>query len=73
MNLAEHDIVVLTADMDEHRLRRGDLGTIVHRYQDGACEVEFTTARGDTVAVVTVAPGMLRRASDRDVAAVRTA
>jgi len=73
VTLAEHDIVVLTVDVAEHQLRRGDLGTIVHCYPDGACEVEFTTARGDTVAVVTLAPGTLRPASDHDVAAVRTA
>ena len=33
----------------------GDLGTIVHRYTDGqAWEVEFVTAEGRTVAVLTL-------------------
>jgi hypothetical protein len=41
--IAEHDRVVLTAPVPKERLEIGDVGTVVHVYQDGkAFEVEFT-------------------------------
>ncbi|MBI2910759.1 MAG: DUF4926 domain-containing protein [Chloroflexi bacterium] len=51
-----HDLdpVVLTRDLPDHGLRHCDLGTIVHVYPRGGLEIEFTTAAGDTVAVVTL-------------------
>jgi hypothetical protein len=33
--MEELDLVVLTHDIPERGLQRGDLGTIVHRYTDG--------------------------------------
>lgn len=51
----ELDTVVLTHDIDEHGLRRGDVGAVVHCYDDGAAfEVEFVTAKGRTVALLTL-------------------
>lgn len=51
----ELDLAVLTRDVAEHGLRQGDVGTVVHRYADGrAFEVEFVTAGGTTVAVLTL-------------------
>ena len=39
----------------EHGLQVGDVGTVVHRYEDGAAvEVRFVTARGKTIAVLTL-------------------
>jgi len=73
MKFEEHDLVVLTADVPEHRLRAGDLGTVVHRYDEDMCEVEFTTAAGSTVAVVALPTSLLRAAAAADIAAVRTA
>lgn len=53
--LHELDLVVLTRDVAAHQLRQGDVGTIVHRYERGpAFEVEFVTAAGSTVAVLTL-------------------
>jgi hypothetical protein len=33
-------------------LRRGDIGTVVMLYVDGACEVEFSDQRGHTYALL---------------------
>ena len=53
--IRELEAVVLEHDVKEHGLERGDVGAIVHAYRDGSTfEVEFVTARGDTVAVLTV-------------------
>ena len=53
--IREQEAIVLTRDIPEHGLRRGDIGAVVHCYKDGvAFEVEFVTGRGDTVAVITL-------------------
>ena len=57
----ELDTVVLTRDVDEHGLKRGDVGAVVHCYPDGkAFEVEFVTAGGNTVAVLTLGAADIR-------------
>lgn len=51
----ELDTVVLTRDLPEHDLRVGDVGAVVHCYPDRSVyEVEFATAGGNTVAVLTL-------------------
>ncbi len=51
----ELDLVALTRDIPEHGLQSGDVGTVVHCYQDDAAlEVEFVTAAGKTIAVLTL-------------------
>lgn len=53
--VAELDIVVLTHDIEEHSLERGDVGTVVHCYHDTTVfEVEFVTGEGSTAAVLTL-------------------
>jgi hypothetical protein len=55
MTIAEHDLVVLTRHLPEHRLRAGDVGAVVHVYsQDAAYEVEFVTGGGQTLPVWTL-------------------
>lgn len=71
MSLNLLDIVVLTADEPAHELKRGDLGTVVESYDDKAFEVEFVTAAGETKAVVTLRPDVLRRVSRNDLLSVR--
>ena len=52
MKIKEHDCVVLMADLPEESLKAGDVGTVVHVYEDGrAYELEFTTLEGRTAAV----------------------
>ncbi|MGD0515907.1 MAG: DUF4926 domain-containing protein [Thermoguttaceae bacterium] len=53
--IKEHDLVTLTKDMESHHLQRGDVGTVVHCYEGGSIfEVEFVTAQGKTIAVLTL-------------------
>ena len=66
------DTVVLTRDIPEHGLRRGDLGTIVETYDDSGFDVEFVTASGRTSAVVTVDTSGVRPIADTDLVAVRS-
>jgi hypothetical protein len=70
--MEELDLVVLTHDMADHGLQRGDLGTIVHRYTDGqAWEVEFLTAEGRTVAVLTLRHTDIRPMASHEILHVR--
>jgi len=57
----ELDTVVLAHDIPGHGLKMGDVGAVVHKYADGkAYEVEFVTAEGKTVAVLTLTPADIR-------------
>ena len=68
----EHDCIVLTQDVPDEGLQGGDVGTVVHIYQDGAAyEVEFVTLAGQTVAVATVLPTQLRPVGRQDIAHAR--
>lgn len=61
----ELDTVVLTRDIKKHSLKEGDLGTVVHLYKENALEVEFVTAEGKTIALLTLTPKDIRPI-DRD-------
>lgn len=53
--LKEFDLVVLTHDIEKYGLKSDDVGTIVHSYEDNnGFEVEFVTAEGKTIAVLTL-------------------
>ena len=70
--IRELDTVVLTRDIEEHALKRGDVGAVVHCYSDGsACEVEFVTAEGRTVALLTLTPADIRAMGSREILHVR--
>jgi hypothetical protein len=70
--MKELDLVVLTHDIPEHGLLEGDLGTIVHGYTDGqAWEVEFVTAEGRTVAVLTLTREDIRPMGSHEILHVR--
>ena len=59
--MIEGDVVVLTKDLADHDLKEGDVGTVVHRYRDDRTfEVEFVTAEGRTIAVVTLTESDIR-------------
>jgi Domain of unknown function (DUF4926) len=59
--IQELDTVVLTRDLPEEKLRKGDLGAVVLVHQDGvAYEVEFVTLDGHTLAVVTLPADAVR-------------
>ena len=64
----EHHRVVLTASLPAHGLVAGDVGTVVHVYEDGkAYEVEFFTLDGHTAEVVTVEASQVRAVTGREI------
>jgi hypothetical protein len=64
--------VVLQRDLPEQGLRSGDLGTIVETYEPDGLEVEFVTATGETIAVLTLTERDVRKISAEDVLATRS-
>ena len=66
--IKEHERIVLTTDIPEEGLKTGDVGTVVHRYNDGlAYEVEFVTLDGKTAAVVTVEASQVRPVGSHEI------
>ena len=66
--IKELDSVVLSRDLPEHGLKRGDIGAVAHCYKNGeAFEVEFITGEGKTVAVVTLKIKDLRLMRDKEI------
>ena len=58
----EHDLVALTQNQPGDGLRAGDVGTIVHCYDNGDMfEVEFIDEHGRSKCVATVPPTQLMR------------
>ena len=65
--IQEHDRIVLRTAVPAERLEAGDVGTVVHVYQDGqAYEVEFVALDGHTTAVVTLEASQVRSVTRRD-------
>lgn len=70
--IRELDSVVLTHDIEEHGLTKGDIGAVVHFYHDrSAYEVEFVAAEGRTIAVITLTSDDIRPMRDREILHVR--
>lgn len=68
----ELDTVVLKSDIKKHDLKKGDIGTVVHVYKDyGVMEVEFISAEGKTVAVLTLTPDDVRSTARNEILHVR--
>jgi hypothetical protein len=69
----EHDRIVLTEPLPESDLQAGDVGTVVHVYDEGtAYEIEFFHLDGRTVAVETVEASAVRPVASTDVTHART-
>ncbi len=71
MEIKVLDTVVLTKDLPEHKLKRGDLGAVVELYAPDGLEVEFVTGSGHTQALVTLREGDIRPVGSADILAVR--
>ena len=70
--ISELDTVVLTRDIGEHGLKRGDIGAVVHGYKDHqAFEVEFVTGEGETVALLTLTREDIRPIGRKEILHVR--
>ncbi len=70
--IKELDNVVLTSDIPEHGLARGDIGTVVMVHAKGAgYEVEFVTLDGETIAVTTLLASQVRPIDHKEIAHAR--
>ena len=70
--IKEHDPIVLKTDVPAEGLRAGDVGTVVHIYNDrGAYEVEFVTLDGRMAAVVTLEANQVRPVNPREIPQAR--
>jgi hypothetical protein len=68
--------VVLTRDIPQEGLRRGDVGTIVEEHRDVSgntigFELELFSASGETLAVASVPADAVRQATSKDRLAAR--
>lgn len=70
--ISELDTIVLTHDIDKYGLKRGDIGAVVHCYEDDATfEIEFVTAEGKTIALLTLNQMDIRPINGREILHVR--
>jgi hypothetical protein len=53
------DPVAITEDLPDHGLRRGEVGTVVEVWKDGAYEVEFSDETGQAYAFIALAADKL--------------
>ena len=68
----ELDTVVLLHDIEKHGLTEGDIGAVVHSYKDGKIfEVEFVTAGGATIALLTLKENEIRPMLSKEILHVR--
>ena len=58
--IREHDLLVLTRDLPEGGLEAGDVGVVVAVYEGGGVEMEFVSADGETLAVLTLTDADVR-------------
>lgn len=67
------DTIIATANIPDHKVLAGDLGTIVEIYTAPtlAYEVEFVNADGFTRALLTLAPDQIRPLAPADVFTTR--
>lgn len=54
------DVVKTRVDLPGDGIAAGTVGTVVDLYTDGEMEVEFANDRGETLALVAMAPGQLQ-------------
>ena len=69
--MKELDSIALAVDLPEHRLKKGDVGTVVLVHRAGGYEVEFMTLDGETLTVVSLSPDQVRPIGRREIAQAR--
>ena len=72
MKLEALSTVILSTDLPEHGLRRGDVGAVVEVYGEDGIEVEFVTGSGRTRALVTLGPRDVRPFGPSDLLSSRS-
>ena len=68
----ELDPVVLTVDVPEHHLQRGDVGTVVLTHEGKGYEVEFVNLQGDTIAVISLSADQVRPVAECEIPHARS-
>jgi hypothetical protein len=69
--IRELDTVVLTIDLPEPRLRKGDIGTVVLAHGDRGYEIEFVALDGETLAVASLDRAQVRPIGKGEIAHAR--
>ena len=69
--IRELDTVVLTVDLPEHRLRKGDIGTVALVHGDRGYELEFVALDGETLAVASLDRAQVRPIGKGEIAHAR--
>lgn len=70
--IRELESVILTTNLPEHALERGDIGTVVLVHRGGkGYEVEFMALDGETMAVASVLASQVRPVACREIAHAR--
>ena len=69
--IRELDSVVLTTDLPEHGLKKGDVGTVVLVHGTAGFEVEFMTLGGETLTVASLTKEQVRPVGRREIAQAR--
>ena len=69
--IREHDFLVLTRDFPEAGLEAGDVGVVVAVYEGGGVEMEFVSADGATLAVLTLTDADVRPMAGEEILHVR--
>ena len=71
--IKELETVALTRDIPEYGLKEGDVGAVVHCYGNGdGFEIEFVTAEGKTIVVLTLSSADVRQVAGKEMLHVRT-
>ncbi len=70
--IKELNQVVLTVDLPDHGLVRGDIGTVVLLHGEEGYEVEFVALDGETIAVASLSTSQVRPIGPREIAQART-
>lgn len=70
--IRELDSIILTVDLPEHGLKKGDVGTVVLVHGTVGYEVEFMTLSGETLAVVSLSKYQVRPVGHREIAQARS-
>jgi hypothetical protein len=69
--IKDHDLLVLTRDFPEAGLEAGDVGVVVAVYEGGGVEMEFVSADGVTLAVLTLTDAEVRPMTGAEILHVR--
>jgi len=69
--IRELDSVVLTVDLPEHGLKKGDVGTVALVHGTAGFEVEFMTLGGETLTVASLTKEQVRPVGRREIAQAR--